>query len=79
VITREILKHLISLPVSELNKIVQNSGELLDANFTAARFVGINQNGKFVYKVMFEEDGETQQGRIFVSYDHDKNVINAEF
>jgi hypothetical protein len=44
-------------------------------------FVGINQDGKFVYEVQYYDDagtGETQD-YVFVGYDHEKGAVTADF
>jgi hypothetical protein len=63
-----------------LSRVLANSG-YTGMSFENAVFVGINQDGKFVYEVQYYDDagtGETQD-YVFVGYDHEKGAVTADF
>jgi hypothetical protein len=64
-----------------LSRVLDNSG-YTGCSFEDAVFVGINQDGNFVYEVQYYDDagtGNNEQGYVFVSYDHEKGAITADF
>ena len=51
-------------------------------SFKHATFMGINPDGHFVYEVEYYDEmgtGEDLEGYVFVSYDHEKGAIKADF
>ena len=72
---------LCTITAKSLPRVLDNSG-YEGCSFTNVVFLGINQDGKFVYEVEYFDDlgtGKDETGYVFVSYDHEKGAITADF
>lgn len=72
------LKYLSSVPVKHLEAIALNSG-YKGCRYKSATFLGLTNGGQFCYSVTFEEDGELQKGKVFLSYDPTEDRVLLDF
>ena len=80
-ITADDLYYLTSLTENELSSILNRSG-YLDTNFDTVAFKGVTPNGDFCYIVTYTDDLTHDGilfGHVFVKYDHDRDIVTAEF
>lgn len=80
-LTADKVKTLTSLGPHGLAVFLKSSG-YTGASFKTAKFIGITNGGQFCYQVTFHDDagtGETETGKVFVSYDHVKDSITADY
>lgn len=64
-----------------LAAVLDNSG-YKDAAFTRVTFLGISKTGNFVYEVQYKEDDTWNVediGHIYVSYDHERGAVTADY
>ena len=72
---------LINVGPRDLAQVLANSGYEGNA-FETVVFRGINVDGNFVYEVTYFDEagtGETEQGYVFITYNHELGSITAEF
>jgi hypothetical protein len=77
-ITAEKLATLTQFSAAALSRAVQTRGYKGDA-FKAARFVGITNAGQFCYTVTYDQDGDTEEGKVFLTYDQVAGTVTADY
>jgi hypothetical protein len=77
-ITADTLKTLTTFTTQGLAMALHHSG-YKGAKFQTAKFLGISNGGQFCYTVSFLEDGEVQEGKVFLSYDPAEGKITADY
>ena len=79
-IDAQTLATLSNLDTVGLAAVLDNSG-YKDAAFTRATFLGIANTGNFVYEVEYkcEHMDDVDVGHVYVSYDHERGAITADY
>ena len=77
-ITAEKLATLTQFSAAALARAVQLAGHKR-AEFKAARFVGITNAGQFCYTVAYDRDGDTEEGKVFLTYDQTAGTVTADY
>lgn len=70
-----------TLGTKGLAVVLANSG-YEGASFNNATFLGIARTGNFVYEVEYYDDmvtGQFDVGHVYVSYDHERGAITADY
>jgi hypothetical protein len=57
---------------------VQLQGYKGDA-FNSARFLGITNAGQFCYSVTYDQDGDTEETKVFLTYDPAAGQVSADY
>jgi hypothetical protein len=80
-ITAETLTTLTSFSTRGLERALDTSGYSM-CSFKSSKFLGITNGGQFCYGVTYYDEagtGKDEFGKVFLSYNADKNRIVAEF
>jgi hypothetical protein len=80
-ITAERLRTLTTFSPKALGHVLADSG-YTGASFKRATFVGITNGGQFCYNVLFPDEsgtGKDQVGKVFLTYDHAKDTVTADY
>jgi hypothetical protein len=79
-ITANNIAYLTAVPAEHLNAIALNSG-YKRTNIRTAKFLGLTNGGQFCYATTFYDDleGEEIEGKVFLTYDHDKDKVTLDF
>lgn len=80
-LTADKVKTLTTLGPTGLAMFLKSSGYRGDS-FEAAKFLGITNGGQFCYQVSFFNDsgtGETDTGKVYLSYNHVNDSVTADF
>lgn len=75
-ITAEKLATLTQFTAAALTRAIQLQGYKEDS-FKAARFLGLTNAGQFCYTVSYDEDGNTEETKVFLTYNKDGSVTAA--
>ena len=76
-ITADTIKVLASYSPQYLTRAAQLAG-WKGANFTACKFLGITNGGQFCYQAVFPVKGGTDSTKVFLSYDHEMDMVIAD-
>lgn len=74
----ETLHVLISFTAENIEDLMKHSG-FRGYLVTDTKFLGITNGGQYCYQIVFEKDGESQFGKIFLSYDQATGTVAASF
>jgi hypothetical protein len=77
-ITAEKLATLTQFTAAALTRAIQVSGYKGDS-FEGARFLGITNGGQFCYAVTYKQDGELEEGKVFLTYDQAAGTVTADY
>ena len=80
-ITADTLKTLTQLERKGLAVFLANSG-YTGCSFESAKLLGITNGGQFCYSVTYFDEagtGETETGKVFLTYDHSTGAVTADF
>ena len=79
-ITANTLKALTTFTTHGLAMALHHSG-YTGAVFKTAKFLGITAGGQFCYEVTYQDDADTGEevGNVFLTYDHTKGMVIAEY
>jgi len=78
-ITAETLTTLLSFTPAALTRAAEDAG-YSGPPFTSSRFLGITNGGQFCYYVVFHvANGGTDSTKIFLTYNHAKGVVTADY
>jgi hypothetical protein len=77
-ITAEKLATLTQFSAAALTRAINLAGYKRDS-FKAARFVGITNAGQFCYTVSYDQDGNTEETKVFLSYDAAAGSVTADY
>ena len=74
----ETVEMLVKMTPTLLSTILGFSGHQ-GHKFTAVFFDGITESGSFKYNITFKEDGEIQNGAVYVMWNHATQILTADF
>lgn len=77
-ILAETLEALTSYSPQFLTKAAQNAG-YKGPVFTSCKFLGITNGGQFCYMAVFHVEGGTDSTKVFLTYNHAKNMVIADY
>lgn len=77
-ITADKLTLLTNMPAAMLTMAAEEAGYKGPA-FTSAKFIGITNGGQFCYTVVFHVKGGTDSTKIFLTYNHAKGTVIADY
>jgi hypothetical protein len=77
-ITADKLTLLTNMPAAMLTMCAQEAG-YKGPTFTGAKFLGITNGGQFCYTAVFHVKGGTDSTKIFLTYDHAKDTVIADY
>lgn len=72
------LQTLISFSAEDIEDLLKFNG-IKNILCTDTKFLGITNAGQYCYQIVFEQDGESQFGKVFLTYDASTGNIKAEF
>lgn len=72
-ITAAKLATLTQFSAAALSRAIQLRGYKEDS-FKAARFLGLTNAGQFCYSVSYDEDGNTEETKVFLTHNTDGSV-----
>ena len=77
-ITADKLALLTNMPAAMLTMAAQDAG-YKGPEFTSCKFLGITNGGQFCYTVVFHVKGGTDSTKVFLTYDHAKDRVTADY
>jgi hypothetical protein len=77
-ITADTLKTLTSFTAPALSRAIQDAGYKGDT-FSSCKFLGITNGGQFCYFAVYHVEGGTDSCKVFLTYDHAKGTVKAEY
>jgi hypothetical protein len=77
-ITAETLATLLSFTPNALTRAAEDAG-YSGPPFTSCRFLGITNGGQFCYSVVYHVKGGTDSTKIFLTYNHAKGTVTADY
>ena len=69
---------LTNMPAVMLTKCAQEAG-YKGPEFSSCKFLGITNGGQFCYQAVFQVKGGTDSTKIFLTYDHTKDQVIADY
>jgi hypothetical protein len=69
---------LTNMPAFMLTKCAQEAG-YKGPEFSSCKFLGITNGGQFCYQAVFQVKGGTDSTKIFLTYDHTKDQVIADY
>jgi hypothetical protein len=66
------------MPAVMLTKCAQEAG-YKGPEFSSCKFLGITNGGQFCYQAVFQVKGGTDSTKIFLTYDHTKDQVIADY
>jgi hypothetical protein len=76
-ITADTLEVLTDFGPLYLTRAAQDAG-YRGPNFTSCKFLGITNGGQFCYQAVFQVEGGTDSTKVFLSYDHEMDMVIAD-
>jgi hypothetical protein len=77
-ITADTLKTLTSFTAPALTRAAMDAG-YEGPEFTSCKFLGITNGGQFCYNVVYHVKGGTDSTKIFLTYNHAKGTVIADY
>ena len=77
-ITAETLNTLTTFTAPALTRAARDAG-YKGPEFSSCRFLGITNGGQFCYTAVFHVKGGTDSTKIFLTYNHAKGVVIADY
>ena len=77
-ITAAKLKELVSFKAESLTRFIQERGYTGD-KFDSAMFTGITNGGQFCYHCVYNNEGEKDTCKVFLTYNPTEGTVSAEY
>jgi hypothetical protein len=77
-ITADTLQTLTSFTAPALSRAIQDAGYKGDA-FTGAKFLGMTNGGQFCYHCVYNNEGEKDTCKVFLTYNPTEGTVSAEY
>ena len=77
-ITADKLALLTNMPAAMLTMAAEEAG-YKGPEFTSSKFLGITNGGQFCYTVVYHVKGGTDSTKVFLTYNHAKDTVIADY
>jgi hypothetical protein len=77
-ITADTLKTLTTFTAPALTRAAVDAG-YKGPEFSSCKFIGITNGGQFCYTAVFHVKGGTDSTKIFLTYNHAKGTVTADY